>query len=122
MNEKQFLEEVIENISNFWWTENDAIHKMESRMGANDSDHVIFKVSDDGSRCTMEITVFHGSSFKRLAEKTYSSVTEEGKLINSVYKTSRIHLMAISKDEETSQIHRYHELVENSNQIIRKYF
>lgn len=118
---KSFLQEVSENLDKFYWTENNALHLMESRMGAQGSDSVVFKITDS-RQCIIEVVVYDGDCHQRIADKHYSLDSSEGKLINKIYIDSRVHIIQSNKREETKLLNKYHELVENSERIIRKHF
>lgn len=116
----KFLQEVSDNIDEFYWTENNAPNLKESRMGAQSSDCVVFKVFDEEG--VMGATFYDGDSYQTMAEKPYSLDTPEGKLISKIYYDSRGHIIDSNKKEETKLINRYHELVAASEYVIRKHF
>ena len=114
---KQFLEIVSQQIENFWWTENNSLSKMECRMGTESSDHITFKVTNDGTLAIIESTVFDGTDYRTMSPKHYSLATEEGQLIKKIITTSRSFL---ANDAELTN--SYHELVANSEGIIRAFY
>lgn len=116
-----FIEEVLNNIENYYWTENNHIDVVGSKLGIDDTSNVVFKVVDNYTNVNVEITLRNGNDFKRLSTKTFSLDTKQGEEIVKVIKASRKYLIEIY-DEGDSQLDDSDELTKNAEEVINKYF